>query len=433
MRAVNPPFEEIANAPARSHQLQPNISCVEAMALEEQYGTHNYHPLPVVLKKGKGCRVWDVEGKEYLDFLSAYSAVNQGHAHPRIVDALTQQAAELSLCSRAFHHNLLGQYAQYMTQLLGYDRLLPMNTGVEAAESSVKLARRWAYDVKGVQDNQAVMVFAEGNFWGRSIGAISSSTDPSARRGFGPFVPGYEVVPYNDLQALEKALAKPNVAGFMFEPIQGEAGVVMPDSGYLTGVRALCTRHRVLMIADEIQTGMGRTGRMLACDHENVRPDLLVLGKALGGGVYPVSAVLGDDEVMLTLRPGEHGSTFGGNPLACRVALEAVAVLHDEGLIENAARRGEQLRLGLDALQSEFPIILEVRGRGLLNAVVVGSEQEEHAHDLAWNLCLRMMQQGVLAKPTHGHIIRLAPPLSISSDEIDKALDGIRKALISLS
>jgi ornithine--oxo-acid transaminase len=433
MSVTNPIAEEITDdvAPAQHHH--SIISSEEAIALEDLFGTHNYHPLPVVLKKGKGSRVWDVEGREYLDFLSAYSAVNQGHAHPRIVGALTRQASELSLCSRAFHHNLLGQYVEYMTRLLGYDRLLPMNTGVEAAESSVKLARRWAYDVKGVEENQAVMVFVEGNFWGRSIGAISSSTDPSARRGFGPFVPGYEVVPYNDLQALEIALSRPNVAGFMLEPIQGEAGVVIPDAGYLAGVRSLCSRHRVLMIADEIQTGMGRTGRMLACDHEHVRPDLLVLGKALGGGVYPVSAVLGDDEVMLTLKPGEHGSTFGGNPVACRVAMEAVSVIQDEGLIENAVQRGEQLRAGLRELQHEFPGIQEVRGLGLLNALVVGSDQEEHAHDLAWKLCLRMMEQGVLAKPTHGHIIRLAPPLCITSDEIDRALSSIRKALEGLS
>ncbi|MFZ9939821.1 MAG: ornithine--oxo-acid transaminase, partial [Bacteroidia bacterium] len=316
MSSLDLPTEVPARALLKSTNQHHPISTSEAIELEDRFGTHNYHPLPVVLKKGRGSRVWDVAGLEYLDFLSAYSAVNQGHAHPRIVGALTEQASELSLCSRAFHHNLLGQYAQYMTQLLGYDRLLPMNTGVEAAESAVKLARRWAYDVKGVAENQAVMVFVAGNFWGRSIGAISSSTDPSARRGFGPFVPGYKIIPYNDLKALEVALAEPNVAGFMFEPIQGEAGVVMPDPGYLTGVRTLCTQYRVLMIADEIQTGMGRTGRMLACDHEHVRPDLVVLGKALGGGVYPVSAVLGDDEVMLTLKPGEHGSTFGGNPVA---------------------------------------------------------------------------------------------------------------------
>jgi ornithine--oxo-acid transaminase len=432
MSSLDLPTEVPARALLKSTNQHHPISTSEAIELEDRFGTHNYHPLPVVLKKGRGSRVWDVAGLEYLDFLSAYSAVNQGHAHPRIVGAMTEQASELSLCSRAFHHNLLGQYAQYMTQLLGYDRLLPMNTGVEAAESAVKLARRWAYDVKGVAENQAVMVFVAGNFWGRSIGAISSSTDPSARRGFGPFVPGYKIIPYNDLKALEVALAEPNVAGFMFEPIQGEAGVVMPDPGYLTGVRTLCTQYRVLMIADEIQTGMGRTGRMLACDHEHVRPDLVVLGKALGGGVYPVSAVLGDDEVMLTLKPGEHGSTFGGNPVACRVAMEAVSVLQDEGLIENAIERGEQLRAGLIALQREFPVILKVRGQGLLNAIVVGNEAEEQADDLAWNLCLRMMEHGVLAKPTHGHIIRLAPPLCISTAEVDQALDRIRKAIASL-
>lgn len=432
MSSLDLPTEVPARALLKSTNQHHPISTSEAIELEDRFGTHNYHPLPVVLKKGRGSRVWDVAGLEYLDFLSAYSAVNQGHAHPRIVGAMTEQASELSLCSRAFHHNLLGQYAQYMTQLLGYDRLLPMNTGVEAAESAVKLARRWAYDVKGVAENQAVMVFVAGNFWGRSIGAISSSTDPSARRGFGPFVPGYKIIPYNDLKALEVALAEPNVAGFMFEPIQGEAGVVMPDPGYLTGVRTLCTQYRVLMIADEIQTGMGRTGRMLACDHEHVRPDLVVLGKALGGGVYPVSAVLGDDEVMLTLKPGEHGSTFGGNPVACRVAMEAVSVLQDEGLIENAIERGEQLRAGLIALQREFPVILKVRGQGLLNAIVVGNEVEEQADDLAWNLCLRMMEHGVLAKPTHGHIIRLAPPLCISTAEVDQALDRIRKAIASL-
>jgi ornithine--oxo-acid transaminase len=433
MSSLDLPTEVPARALLKSTNQHHPISTSEAIELEDRFGTHNYHPLPVVLKKGRGSRVWDVAGLEYLDFLSAYSAVNQGHAHPRIVGAMTEQASELSLCSRAFHHNLLGQYAQYMTQLLGYDRLLPMNTGVEAAESAVKLARRWAYDVKGVAENQAVMVFVAGNFWGRSIGAISSSTDPSARRGFGPFVPGYKIIPYNDLKALEVALAEPNVAGFMFEPIQGEAGVVMPDPGYLTGVRTLCTQYRVLMIADEIQTGMGRTGRMLACDHEHVRPDLVVLGKALGGGVYPVSAVLGDDEVMLTLKPGEHGSTFGGNPVACRVAMEAVSVLQDEGLIENAIERGEQLRAGLIALQREFSVILKVRGQGLLNAIVVGNEVEEQADDLAWNLCLRMMEHGVLAKPTHGHIIRLAPPLCISTAEVDQALDRIRKAIASLN
>jgi len=427
-----PEAQDSANRPDTrgvSDKPEAPVDSRHAMDLEDQYGAHNYHPLPVVLTRGLGCRVWDMEGREYLDFLSAYSAVNQGHSHPRLIHALTTQAAALSLCSRAFHHNLLGQYARYMTRLLGFDRLLPMNTGVEAAESAVKLARRWAYDVKGVAEDQAIMVFAGGNFWGRSIGAISSSTDPSARRGFGPFVPGYQIVAYNDVVELEAALSQPNVAGFMLEPIQGEAGVVVPDPDYLRSVRSLCTRYRVLMIADEIQTGMGRTGLMLACHHEEVRPDLLVLGKALGGGVYPVSAVLGDDEVMLTLRPGEHGSTFGGNPLACRVAMEAVAVLLEEGMIENAALRGDQLRAGLGELRAEFPQIVHVRGKGLLNAMVLGGHDDNEADNMAWNLCLKMKEQGVLAKPTHGHIIRLAPPLCITASEVDRALDGIRRAL----
>lgn len=395
--------------------------------LEDRHGAHNYHPLPVVLERGSGVYVWDVEGKRYLDFLSAYSAVNQGHCHPRLVKAMTEQAATLTLTSRAFHNNLLGKFCAYMTDYFGFERVLPMNTGVEAGETAVKLARRWAYDKKGVPDNQARIVFATGNFWGRTLGAISSSTDDSSRKGFGPFMPGYAIVPYNDLAALEAEISNPNTAAFMVEPIQGEAGVVVPNKGYLKGVRDLCTKHNVLFIADEIQTGLSRTGKLLACHHEGVMPDILLLGKALSGGMMPVSAVLTSDEVMLNIRPGEHGSTYGGNPLACRLAMEALDILKDEKLSENADRMGKRLRDGLELLRQEFPLIQLVRGRGLLNAIVINDSPDS---DTAWNICMALMHEGLLCKPTHGNIIRLAPPLVIDSSQIDQALSVIRQVFL---
>lgn len=394
--------------------------------LEEKYGAHNYHPLPVVLNRGEGVFLWDVDGKRYYDFLSGYSAVNQGHCHPKIISALTEQAQKLTLTSRAFHSNLLGEYEKYITAYFGYDKVLPMNTGVEGGETAVKLARRWGYKVKGIPHNQAKIIFAEGNFWGRTLAAISSSTDPSSYEKFGPFMPGFEIVPYNNLVALEKALLDKNVAAFMFEPIQGEAGVVVPGEGYLTGIRNLCNEYNVLMIADEIQTGLARTGKMLACDHENVRPDILILGKALSGGVLPVSAVLADDEIMMTIQPGEHGSTYGGNPLACAVAMAALHVLKDEGMVENAASMGELFRSEIEKLNS--PFIQSVRGRGLLNAIVL-----KHSNtDAAWNFCLTLKENGLLAKPTHGDKIRFAPPLIITSEQVMECVGIIGKSLATL-
>jgi len=391
--------------------------------LEERWGAHNYHPLPVVLERGAGVHLWDVDGKQYLDFLSGYSAVNQGHCHPTIIASLQAQAARLTLTSRAFHNNLLGQYEAYITRLFGYEKILPMNTGVEGGETAIKLARRWAYTKKSVPDNEAIIVFVEGNFWGRTLAAISSSNDPSSYAGFGPYMPGFISVPYNDLTALEAVLQNPNVAGFMLEPIQGEAGVVIPDDGYLRGVRAHCDQYRVLMIADEIQTGLGRTGRMLACDHEGVRPDILILGKALSGGTLPISAVLADDAIMLNIRPGEHGSTYGGNPLACAVATSSLQVLVDEKMTENAAEQGELFRKLLAELAS--PLIKTIRGKGLLNAIVI-----DHPHpDAAWEICLQMMQHGLLAKPTHGDKIRFAPPLLITAAQIKEAIQIIAKSL----
>ena len=391
--------------------------------LEERWGAHNYHPLPVVLERGAGVHLWDVDGKQYLDFLSGYSAVNQGHCHPTIIASLQTQAARLTLTSRAFHNNLLGQYEAYITRLFGYEKILPMNTGVEGGETAIKLARRWAYTKKSVPDNEAIIVFVEGNFWGRTLAAISSSNDPSSYAGFGPYMPGFISVPYNDLTALEAVLQNPNVAGFMLEPIQGEAGVVIPDDGYLRGVRALCDQYRVLMIADEIQTGLGRTGRMLACDHEGVRPDILILGKALSGGTLPISAVLADDAIMLNIRPGEHGSTYGGNPLACAVATSSLQVLVDEKMTENAAEQGELFRKLLAELAS--PLIKTIRGKGLLNAIVI-----DHPHpDAAWEICLQMMQHGLLAKPTHGDKIRFAPPLLITAAQIKEAIQIIARSL----
>lgn len=394
--------------------------------LEEKYGAHNYHPLPVVLNKGEGVFVWDVDGKRYYDFLSGYSAVNQGHCHPSIIGALMEQAPKLTLTSRAFHSNVLGEYEKYITEYFGYDKVLPMNTGVEGGETAIKLARRWGYKIKGIEENKAKIIFAEGNFWGRTMAAISSSTDPSSYSQFGPFMPGFEIVPYNDLPALEKAFQDKNVAAFMFEPIQGEAGVVVPDEGYLKAVRNLCTEYRVLMIADEIQTGLCRTGKMLACDHEDVRPDILILGKALSGGVLPVSAILANDEVMLTIKPGEHGSTYGGNPLACKVAMAALQVLKDEKLAENAELMGSLLRNEISKLQS--PHVKLVRGKGLLNAVVVQHTNKE----AAWDLCLQLKENGLLAKPTHGDKIRFAPPLVINKDQILECVVIIGKSLKTL-
>ena len=393
------------------------------LELEEKYGAHNYHPLPVVLERGEGVFMWDIEGKRYYDFLSGYSAVNQGHCHPRIIRALTEQAGKLTLTSRAFHNNLLGEYARYITAYFGYDKVLPMNTGVEGGETAIKLARRWAYTKKAVAENQAKIIFAEDNFWGRTMAAISSSTDPSSYKGFGPYMPGFELVPYNNLAALEKAFQDSNVAAFMVEPIQGEAGVVVPDEGYLQGIRALCDQYNVLFIADEIQTGLCRTGKMLACDHENVRPDILILGKALSGGVLPVSAVLADDEVMLNIHPGEHGSTYGGNPLACAVAMEALAVLKEEQMAENAEYLGAIFRKEIVAMKS--PYIKAVRGKGLLNAVVI-----DHSNpNAAWEMCMKMMENGLLAKPTHGDKIRFAPPLCITEEQLMECVGIIGKSL----
>lgn len=394
--------------------------------IEEQYGAHNYHPLPVVLSKGQGPFVWDVEGKRYYDFLSGYSAVNQGHCHPKIVEALTTQAKKLTLTSRAFHSDKMAEYTQYITRYFDYDKVLPMNTGVEAVETALKLARKWGYIVKGVPDGQAKIVTVEGNFHGRTINVISFSTDPTARAGFGPFMPGYVTIPYNDLNALREAFADENVVGLLIEPIQGEAGVFVPDDGYLAAAKALCEERRVLFIGDEIQTGLSRTGKLLACDHENVRPDILILGKALSGGVMPISAVLADDEIMLTIAPGEHGSTYGGNPLACAVAIASLEVLKEEKLAERAAELGIYFRSALNTLT--HPAIKQVRGKGLLNAIVI-DHPKDNAADI---LCLELLKNGLLAKPTHGDKIRFAPPLVISKEELEDAIRIIQKSLAVL-
>ncbi len=399
------------------------------IALEDKYGAHNYHPLDVVIDRGKGVWVWDVEGKKYMDFLSAYSAVNQGHCHPKIIQALIEQSQKLTLTSRAFYNSVLGIYEKYITELFGYDKVLPMNTGVEGGETAVKLARRWAYDVKGVPRYEAKVIFAEGNFWGRTLAAISSSTDSNCRDGFGPYMPGFEIIPYNDLNALEKALLDPNVAAFMVEPVQGEAGVVVPDEGYLKGAYELCQKHNALLICDEVQTGLGRTGKMLASDHEGVKPDILILGKALSGGVMPVSAVLARDEIMLTIKPGQHGSTFGGNPLASRVAIAALEVLQEENLPENANRLGKIFRAEMSKMAETYPFITQVRGKGLLNAIVIEPTKNGKT---AWDVCVALKDKGVLAKPTHQHIIRFAPPLVITEDELYWALERIDKALSTI-
>jgi len=393
--------------------------------LEDKYGAHNYHPLPVVLAKGEGVFVWDVEGKKYYDFLSSYSAVNQGHCHPKIVDVLKKQADTLTLTSRAFYNNVLGQYEQFITKLFGYDKVLPMNTGVEGGETANKLARKWGYMKKGISKNKARIVFANGNFWGRTLAAISSSDDPSSYEGFGPFMPGYDLIPYNNLEALEKELQDFNVCAFMVEPIQGEAGVVVPDQGYLEGVRKLCDKYNVLFIADEVQTGIARTGKMLACDYEDARPDILILGKAISGGVFPVSAVLADDEIMLCIKPGEHGSTFGGNPIACKVAQAALEVVIDENLAENAYRLGKIFRKELRDFDNEM--ITLVRGKGLLNAIIIKPKNGKEA----WDVCLKLRDNGLLAKPTHGDIIRFAPPLLITEEQLMECITIIKKTILS--
>lgn len=396
--------------------------------LEENYGTHNYHPLPVVIAKGEGVYVWDVEGKKYLDFLSAYSAVNQGHCHPRIIKALHDQSRVLTLTSRAFYNNVLGEYEKYITQLFGFDRVLPMNTGVEGGETAIKLARKWGYEVKGIPHNQAHILFAEGNFWGRTLAAISTSDDEDSYGNFGPFVPNFSNIPYNDTHALESELkANANICAFMVEPIQGEAGVVVPDEGYLRKVRELCTHYRVLFIADEVQTGIARTGKLTCCDHEDVKPDLLILGKALGGGVFPVSCVLGNNEVMLTLKPGQHGSTFGGNPLACAVALAALQVVTDEKLAENSEKLGKIFRNRMNNLN--LPMVSMVRGKGLLNAIKI----EPFGNGIrAWDVCMKMRDNGLLAKQTQEHIIRFAPPLVITEQQMHVACDIIENSLKEL-
>ena len=394
--------------------------------LEDEYGAHNYHPLPVVLKKGSGVYVWDVNDKKYFDFLSAYSAVNQGHCHPKIIKALVDQSSKLTLTSRAFFNNVLGEYDKFITDFFGYDRVLPMNTGVEGGETAIKLARKWAYEVKGVPSNKAKIIFVTGNFWGRTLAAISSSNDPTSTTNFGPFMPGYEIIPYNNINALKKALKDPCVAGFMVEPIQGEAGVVVPDENYLLDAYKLCRQHNVLFIADEVQTGIARTGRMLCCDHHGFKPDILILGKALSGGVFPVSAVLSSHEIMLTIKPGEHGSTYGGNPLACQVAIAALKVVKEEDLCKNSELMGEYFRTELKKYSSKSKIVGLVRGKGLLNAIVINDHPES---DTAWKICLNLKENGLLAKPTHGNIIRFAPPLTITKKEIELAVKIIISSL----
>lgn len=402
-------------------------SSKELMELENKYGAHNYHPLPVVLSRGEGVHVWDAEGKKYYDFLSAYSALNQGHCHPHIFEAMKRQAAKLTLTSRAFYNDVLGPYEKFATEFFGYDRILPMNSGVEGGETAVKLTRKWAYKVKGVPKNKAKIIFVTGNFWGRTLAAISSSTDPSSTADFGPYMPGYEIIPYNDLDALAKALEDPNVAGFMVEPIQGEAGVVVPGEDYLPKAYEMCREKNVLFIADEVQTGIARTGKLLCCEHHGFKPDVLVLGKALSGGFYPVSAVLTSNEVMLTIRPGEHGSTFGGNPLACAIAQAALEVVRDEKLAENAEHLGQIFRERMQKnVVEKSDLVSLVRGKGLLNAIVINDTEDSPT---AWNLCLKMADNGLLAKPTHGNIIRFAPPLIMTEEQLHECCDIIEQTV----
>lgn len=403
------------------------ISSKEAIELEDQYGAHNYHPLPVVLERGEGVYVWDVEGRKYYDFLSAYSAVNQGHCHPRIVDAMTQQANKLTLTSRAFHNDILGRFEQYATSYFGFDKLLPMNTGAEAVETAIKLARKWAYEKKGVKETQAQIIVCENNFHGRTTTIISFSNDEGARKNFGPYTPGFLKIPYNDIEALEEALKNNNnIAGFLVEPIQGEAGVYVPAEGFLSRAKKLCEKHNVLFIADEVQTGIARTGKLLAVDHENVRPDVLVLGKAISGGVYPVSAVLANNDVMDVIKPGQHGSTFGGNPVACAVAMAALEVIKDENLAENAEELGNLFRRLMNDYIRNSKIVKLVRGKGLLNAIVINDSEESST---AWNICMKLRDNGLLAKPTHGNIIRFAPPLVMDEAQLRDCVDIITKTL----
>lgn len=424
------------------------ITSQDVFDREGKFGAHNYHPIPVALSRGAGVYLWDVDDRRYYDFLSAYSAVNQGHSHPKIVQAICDQASKLALTSRAFYSDVLGEYEEYITKLFGYDKVLPMNTGVEGGETACKLARRWGYDVKKIPANNAKIIFAEGNFWGRTLSALSASSDPTCYSRFGPYMPGFELIPYNDLKALEEKLTDPNVCAFMVEPVQGEAGVVVPDAGYLSGVRELCTKYNCLFIADEVQTGLGRTGRMLACDYENVRPDILVLGKALSGGLYPVSAVLANDDIMLTIKPGEHGSTYGGNPLGSKIALAALKVLLDENLADNADRMGLKLRTELEKLPKT--IVSTVRGKGLLNAIVIDKSTYHNAPQMsiivfilflyideigfdAWDICMKLKENGLLAKPTHDEIIRLAPPLIITEEQLDECINIIKSTILSLN
>jgi ornithine--oxo-acid transaminase len=404
------------------------FSSNHAIELEDRYGAHNYHPLPVVLSRGKGVFVWDVEAERYFDFLSAYSAVNQGHCHPKIIAAFIDQAQKLTLTSRAFYNDKLGPYAEFITQYFGYERVLPMNSGVEACETAVKLARKWGYEVKGIPENQAKVIFVEGNFWGRSLAAVSSSTDPESYGNYGPFIPGFQIIPYDDLEALQTALQDPNVAAFMVEPVQGEAGVLVPQDGYLSQAARLCKQANVLFIADEVQTGIGRTGKLIACEHENVKPDILVLGKALSGGTMPVSAVLSSSDVMLTIKPGQHGSTFGGNPLACTVATAALNALKEENMAENAAKMGQVFRERLQLIAQKVGYIQTVRGKGLLNAIVVEGEQDSQ---FAWQFCIKLKENGLLAKPTHGNKIRFAPPLVITEEQTHQACDIIERVALS--
>lgn len=414
------------------------LSSEDLMKMEDRYGAHNYHPLPVVLSRGEGVHVWDVEGKQYFDFLSAYSAVNQGHCHPRIINALKEQAEVLTLTSRAFYNDLLGKYEKFITEYFDYDKVLPMNTGVEAVETALKLCRKWAYEVKGIPSNDAKIIFVSGNFHGRTMGVISASVDPLSTRGFGPYMPGFIVIPYNDIDALKEALEDPNVAGFIVEPIQGEAGVMVPDANYLPDAYHLCKAYNVLFIADEVQTGVARTGKLLAtcgncscsgtCERKpEFKPDILILGKALSGGVFPVSAVFADDEVMLSIKPGEHGSTFGGNPLACAVAMEALKVVKDERLAENAEKLGIIFRERMQNLADKSDLVVLVRGKGLLNAIVIDDEEES---ETAWNICLKLRDNGLLAKPTHGNIIRFAPPLVMTEGQLHECCDIIEKTIL---
>lgn len=401
---------------------------LEYIERENKYGAHNYHPLPVVLERGEGVFLYDVDGNKYYDFLSAYSAVNQGHCHPRIVKAMIEQAQKLALTSRAFYNNMLGVFEEYITKLFGYDKVLPMNTGAEGVETAVKLCRKWGYTVKGVRENEGKIIVCQNNFHGRTLLAVSISTDPESYGQYGPYVPGFIHIPYNNIEIFENVIkSDPNIIGFLVEPIQGEAGIIVPDDDYLKKAYELCKKYNVLFIADEVQTGMGRTGKMLACDHIGIKPDILILGKALSGGMYPISAVLADDEIMLTIKPGQHGSTFGGNPLAARIALEAIQVIIDEKLPDNAARMGEIFRNEMKKINS--PMVEIVRGKGLMNAVVIKPYKAKEA----WDVCIEMMKNGVLAKPTHQHIIRFAPPLIINEEQMRDAIERIKKSILALS